>query len=403
MSLTDTKLKSLKPKKNNYSESDERGLFIEVLKTKKVWRMRYRLHGKQEKITFGEYPDVSLAQAREKREEARKLVAQGISPARQKQIDKRGIRALKTVEEFAPVWFEEVAMLRNKNPRTIEAVIKNDILPTIGNLKLEEVTVTDILEVTDKIKARGSDHVALMARNILKRMFRYAISRELAKYNPASAIEAQFIATQKSREVALEPDEIGKLLRGIYTASFRRAYKLALHLLVITMVRKSELIEARWEEIDFDTGLWTIPSNRMKKKKPHTVPLSRQALAMFEELRQLSSKSEYVLPSRNTLRKPISKSTLNYVVRSLGLDIQHFVIHDFRRTASTHLNESGFNSDWIEKALAHEQGGVRGVYNRAEYLEQRREMLQWWADFVNEQIDVTSNVVIGQFGKEYRA
>lgn len=126
-------------------------------------------------------------------------------------------------------------------------------------------------------------------------------------------------------------------------------------------------------------------------------------MAMFQELKALSSKSDYVLPSRNTLRKPISKSTLNYVIRSMDLNIQSFVIHDFRRTASTHLNESGFNSDWIEKALAHEQSGVRGVYNRAEYLDQRGEMLQWWADFVNSQIEENSNVIIGQFGKEYQA
>ena len=403
MALTDTKLKSLKAKDKSYSVSDDRGLFIEVLKTKKVWRMRYRLGGKQEKITFGEYPDVSLAEAREQREQARKLVAKGISPAQEKQKQKREELSLNTIADFAPVWFDEVAKQRNKNPTTIKSIIEKDIIPTIGKVKLSNCTVTDILKVTDKIKARGADHSALMARNILKRMFSYAISREKATFNPAAAIEAQYIAVAKSRDVALEPDEIGKLLRGIYTASFRRAFKLALHLLVITMVRKSELLNATWSEIDFKNSIWTIPADRMKKSKEHIVPLSRQALAMFEELKSLSSKSSYVLPSRNTLKKPTSKSALNYVVRSLDLDIRDFVIHDFRRTASTLLNESGFNSDWIEKALAHEQKGVRGVYNRAEYLEQRKEMLQWWADFVNEEIDEKSNVVIGQFGKEYKS
>ena len=403
MALTDTKLKALKPKDKTYSVSDDRGLLIDVLKTKKVWRMRYRLDGKQEKVTFGEYPDVSLAEARELREEARKLVAKGISPARQKQKQKREERALDTIADFIIIWFDEVATMRNKNPKTMKAIIKNDIIPTIGKIKLKDCTVTDVLKVTDKIKSRGSDHVALVARNILKRMFSYAISREKAQYNPAGAIEAQYIATAKSRDVSLTPDEIGKLLRGIYTANFRRQYKLALHLLILTMVRKSELLNAEWSEIDFKKSLWTIPAHRMKKSKPHLVPLSRQALAMFEELKALSSKSDYILPSRNTLKRPTSKSALNYVVGSLDVDVKHFVLHDFRRTASTLLNESGFNSDWVEKALAHEQKGVRGVYNRAEYLPQRKEMLQWWADFVNEQIDETSNVVIGQFGKEYRA
>lgn len=266
MPLTDTKLKALKHKTKSYSVSDERGLFIEVLKTKKVWRMRYRLSGKQEKITFGEYPDISLLEARAKREEARKLVAKGISPARQKQKIKREEKTLDTVEDFSQVWFDEVATLRNKNPKTIKAIIKNDVVPTIGYLKLKEVTVSDVLKVTDKIKNRGSDYSALLARSILKRMFSYAISREKAVFNPAAAIEAQFIATAKSRDVALEPKEIGQLLRGIYKASFKRAYKLALHLLIITMVRKSELIEAKWKEIDFDKKQWTIPAERMKKK-----------------------------------------------------------------------------------------------------------------------------------------
>ena len=403
MALSDTALKRLKPKDKNYSKSDERGLFIEVLKTKKIWRMRYRINGKQEKITFGEYPAVSLAEAREMREEARGLIAKGISPARHKQQAKREETKRYTVEDFANTWFVDVASKANKNPKTIKSALANDVLPIMGNLKLEDVTIQDVSAVIDKIKARGSDYSALFTRNLLKRMFSYAISKGLTQFNPAQAIEAKHIATAKSRDVALTSDEIGKLLRGIYQASFRRSYKLALHLLIITMVRKSELIEARWDEIDFDTAQWCIPYGRMKMRKTHIVPLSTQALAMLEELKGLSSHSDYVLPSRNTLRKPICKSTLNNHVRTLDLDIKDFVIHDFRRTASTLLHESGFNSDWIEKSLAHEQKGVRAVYNKAEYLKPRGEMLQWWADFVNDQIDEKSNVIVGQFGKVYKA
>ena len=184
----------------------------------------------------------------------------------------------------------------------------------------------------------------------------------------------------------------------------KRAHKLALHLLILCMVRKSELTEAKWEEIDLDKAEWTIPGERMKKDKPHLVSLSRQAVAMLEELKGLASGSEWVFPSRGDLQSPIAKSTLNVAIRALEIDVRDFVIHDFRRTASTHLHEAGFNSDWIEKSLAHETKGIRGVYNRAQYADQRREMLQWWADFVDSQIqDGRGKVIIGPFGKAYQS
>ena len=170
------------------------------------------------------------------------------------------------------------------------------------------------------------------------------------------------------------------------------------------MVRKSELIEAQWEELNLNKSVWEIPGSRMKKDKPHVVPLSRQAVAMFEELHELASGSEWVFPSRGGLEQPIAKSTLNVAVRALKIDVRDFVIHDFRRTASTHLHEAGFNSDWIEKALAHETRGIRGVYNRAQYADQRREMLQWWADLVDSQIqDGRGKIIIGPFGKAYQS
>lgn len=183
----------------------------------------------------------------------------------------------------------------------------------------------------------------------------------------------------------------------------RRAHKLALHLLILCMVRKSELLEAPWDEIDLENGQWSIPAERMKKDKAHLVPLSRQAIAMFGELLELASGSPYVLPSRGSLARPIAHSTLNVAVRALDVDVRDYVLHDFRRSASTHLHEAGFSSDWIEKALAHSQQGIRGVYNRAEYLVQRKEMLQWWADFVDAQIEEEPKVIIGRFGKAYQA
>ena len=169
----------------------------------------------------------------------------------------------------------------------------------------------------------------------------------------------------------------------------------------MSLSRKIE--ESYGEELDLEQGQWAIPGERMKKDKPHLVHLSRQAVAMFEELKGLASGSAWVFPSRGDLNRPIAHSTLNQAVRSLEIDVRDFVIHDFRRTASTHLHEAGFNSDWIEKCLAHETKGIRGVYNRAQYADQRREMLQWWANFVDSQIEEGRKVIIGNFGKAFQA
>ena len=452
MALSDTKLRNLKPADKSYQEADEGGLFVEVMPGgAKVWRLRYRVGGrgaKQEKITLGEYPVYSLAEARTWRDDCKALAGRGLSPmglrrgdaipedvapavkelaqafirewclkTREKaRIKEEAAKEADTVEAFARRWFAEIAEPANSNPRNILRALEKDVIPAIGSKQVADVTVTDILAITDKIKNRGADQMALQTRNVLKRLFAYAIAREKIQFNPAAAIEAKFIASAKSRDVALSPEEVGKLLRAIYQSSMKRAHKLALHLLILCMVRKGELIGARWEEIDLEKAEWTIPAHDratlesgrvitgMKKDRPHLVSLSRQAVAMFEELKGLASGSEWVFPSRSSLNQPVAHSTLNVAVRALEIDVRDFVIHDFRRTASTHLHEAGFNSDWIEKSLAHETKGIRGVYNRAQYADQRREMLQWWADFVDSQIqDGRGKVIIGPFGKAYQS
>ena len=257
-----------------------------------------------------------------------------------------------------------------------------------------------MLAICDRVKARGAPQAALFTRNVLKRMYEYAISRQVATTNPAQQLVARFIATPQSRTRVLTPDEIGTVLRAVYASDMSRAYKLALHLLVITMVRKSELIEAEWSEFDLEAGIWRIPADRMKKDREHWVHLSTQAIGMLTELKSLSTSERYVFPMRRgNGDRPIAKSTLNQAVRAMSADVQHFVLHDFRRTASTHLHEMGLSSDAIEKALAHSIKGIKGVYNRAEYAEERRKILQLWADFVDAQIEDGRKVVIGKFGQ----
>ena len=404
MALSDTKIRSLSAKARAYQVADSGGLVIEVLPTgRKVWRLRYRFNGKPQKATLGEYPAFTLAEARLWREECRAMIAHGVSPAQKKQQDKTKQKEPTTVDTFSKRWLTDIVESTNRHPRNIVRILDKDIIPFIGQLKIEDLTTAQVQEVIDRIKLRGSDHVALLARNVLKRMLAYAISRGIIFNNPAAAIEARYIAQASSRDVSLTAQEIGILLRGIYTSGMNRRHKLALHLLILCMVRKSELIEATWDEVNFLTAEWRIPAERMKMDKAHIVPLSSQALAMFEELKFLAGSSPYVFPSRNDFRHPISKTTLNAAVRTLDLNVRDFVIHDFRRTASTLLHEQGYNSDWVEKCLAHKIAGVRGVYNRAEYLGQRREMLQAWADFVDAQIEEGRKVIIGRFGKAYKA
>ena len=347
MALSDTKLRNLKPADKAYQEADEGGLFVEVMPGgAKVWRMRYRVGGrgaKQEKITLGDYPTYSLAEARSWRDDCKILAGRGLSPMALRRGDaipddaapavqelaelfvrdwclktrekakakEEAAREADTMEAFARRWYAEIVEPANSNPRNILRALGKDVIPAIGRKQVADVTVTDILAITDKIKNRGADQMALQIRNVLKRLFAYAIAREKTQFNPAAAIEAKFIAQAKSRDVALNPEEIGKLLRAIYQSSMKRAHKLALHLLILCMVRKSELIEAQWEELDLEKAEWAIPGERMKKDKPHLVSLSRQAVAMFEELKGLASGSEWVFPSRSDLRKPIAKTTLN--------------------------------------------------------------------------------------------
>jgi integrase len=397
MALSDTEIRALKSRENAYQRSDGRGLVLEVMPGgAKVWRFRYRERGRPQKVTLGHYPEIPLAKARLRREELRVALAEGRSPVREKREAKQTARehaqADNSVSSFTRFWFTEVAKKANKDPRNIKRYIEGDIVPVLGGKQLALVTPNDILSLCDKIKKRGADQSALQVRNILKRVYEYAIARQRVTFNPAAAIQAQYIAKVKSRERALNKDEVGKLLRGVYSSNMRRAHKLAIHLLLLTMVRKADLIGAKWEEVDLESGQWNIPET--KTGKPHIVYLSRQAIALFRELKELAMSSMYVLPSRSSLRESIALSTLNVAIRAVGIEIADFVLHDFRRTASTHLHEAGFPADVVEKALAHTIGGIRGVYNRAEYGSQRKQMLQQWADMVDAWINVKGAEVV---------
>ncbi|MCD9007173.1 tyrosine-type recombinase/integrase [Luteimonas sp. XNQY3] len=397
MSLTGTALKALKPRDASYIVSDDRGLYVEVLPSGSiVWRYRYRLSGKREKLTLGKYPALTLKNARLKRDEAAHLVALGQSPAQKKQQEKVAGAADATVADFAERFFKDIQSRDRKDVTMPRRYLEKDILPHIGSKPVRDITAEDVRSVIWRKKGQGFDAAAGQVRGLLKRMFDYALTCGLIQANPVMALPIRHVYRAAARDRALTPDEIRQFLRAMQTSNIRRQFKIAFQLILMTLVRKSELMLAQWKDVHLDEGEWHIPVENSKTGKPHIVYLSTQAKTLFKELKPLASSSGWVLPGRGTLAKPFASNALNQALKvSLqGQEIPAFTIHDLRRTASTLLHEQGWPSDVVEKALNHTIGGVRGVYNRAEYAEQRREMLQAWSDYID-RLAPSGNLVIG--------
>lgn len=390
--LTDTKLKNLKPREKLYKVTDRDGLYVAVQPSGSIsFRYDYRLNGRRETLTIGRYgaDGITLAEARDELNTAKKMVEAGQSPAA---LKRDGIMQIKGADNFSDytVAYMKHVRLADSTRAMKQAVIDRDILPTLGKKLLHEITTPMLRALCDKIVDRGARATAIQAREIVGAVFTHAIDRGHSVPNPAANIKASSIATFEERERALEPHEIGRFFNALNATGAASSLKLAIKLILITMVRKGELTEATWKEVDFGSARWTIPAERMKAGRPHVVYLSQQALDIMVALQVSACGSDYILPARYNPRKSMSNSALNRVInatnekiREAGGDIEHFTVHDLRRTASTILHEEGFNTDWIEKCLAHEQRGVRAVYNKAEYAEQRRDMLQQWANMVD--------------------
>lgn len=406
MALSDTRIKALKSKPAPYEIADEGGLFVEVLPSgAKIWRYRYRLNGRREKVTIGPYPAVPIADqikggkvhtkgARSWHAEYKALVAAGKSPARDKKASKdRGGEDESTLAGFAPRFVVDV-LSRQRRADTSRRRLNRHLLPTLGNRRLDEIEAGDLLAILDTLKAKGrvqeARHVLILARSF----FAHAIARQRIKHNPAFDIPMRLIGAAGSRDRTLSPEEVGKLLAAIERADFLyAAHTIAFRLLLLTLCRKGELVAATWDHIDLEKGEWYVPPGNQKSAIPHLVPLSAQAVELLAELLKLAGHSPYVLPSLEGRRdKPMAESSLNWalwqITRQRGkkpalLTIPHFTLHDFRRTGSTLLNENGYVPDVIEKALGHTVKGVRGVYNKAEYLAERRAMLQFWANYLD--------------------
>lgn len=393
--LTDTKLRSLKPQDKLYKVSDRDGLYVAVTKSGVIsFRYDYRFNGRRETVTFGRYSadGITLAEARAELIEAKRLLNAGVSPASKK---RDGIESKKigTVFKDYTVNFLNDAQYADSTRAMKEAIIEKEIYPVFGKLQLEEITTPRLRALCEKIKDRGAKATALQVREIVGSVFTYAIDRGYEISNPADAIKASSIGTFQARERAMSPKEIGILFRELENYSCYPILKLAVKFVLLTLVRKSEFIHATWDEIDFKNRQWVIPKGRMKGRKEHVIYLSDQAMDILTGMKVCAMGSDYLMPGRYDIKKPLSNAALNNVIdgtvkriNEKGIEFEPVTVHDLRRTASTLLHEAGYNSDWIEKCLAHVQNGVRAVYNKAEYAEQRRKMLQEWADMVDEWI-----------------
>lgn len=391
--LTDTRLKNLKPKEKLYKVIDRDGLYVAVSPKGTIsFRYDYRINCRRETFTIGKYgaDGIGLAEAREKFAEAKKLVSQGISPASVKRDGKNKLKDQLTFGGYTDKWLTSLKVA-DSTLDLKRGIIAREISPIFHNKLLTEINTEGVLAHCEKIRDRGAPSTALQVREIMSSVFRYANGNGVSIDNPVELIRASNIAIFKARERSLSPEEIGILFKYLEKVGSIPTIKLAVKLILLTMVRKSELLHATWDEVSFENATWTIPASRMKAGRPHVVYLSRQALDILITFKMCSGYSDYLLPSNNqSSQKTMSQATLNRVIdaavklaQEAGEKIEKVSVHDLRRTASTLLHETGFNSDWIEKCLAHEQKGVRAVYNKAEYAEQRRNMLQQWADMVD--------------------
>ena len=391
MALSAVKVREFKPDTRPYKKHDAGGLFMLVTpKGGRWWRFKYRHNGKAKLLSLGVYPDVSLAAAREKRDEARKLLAAGKDPSAERREESRA-KALRDANSFAAValeWFDRQSNTWTaRHADDVRRRLDRNLIPDLGERPIAEITAPELLAAARKVEHRGAHDLAHRMIGVAGQVFRYAIASGRCVRDPSGDLRGALTPHKARNQAAVTPEELPALLRAIdgYAEIGDKQTALALHLLCLTFVRTSELIGAEWSEfrnLDGDAPTWEIPAERMKMKAAHVVPLAPQAVAILRELKAIGSGSRYILPGRNP-DKPISNNTLLFALYRLGYKGK-MTGHGFRAVASSALNEAGYRPDVIERQLAHrEPNKVRAAYNRTEYLPERRTMMQQWADMVD--------------------
>ena len=396
--LTDKEIRQAKPGERPYNLYDTSGLYLTVAPTgAKWWRVKYRHAGRERRIGLGTYPEVTLAEARRRRDDARAKLRDGIDPgsARRAERVRASIAAGNTFATLAAEWLEEqrpklAAVSHQKN-----AWLLQQVMPHVGTRPITEITAPDVLAALDRIKARGRHETARRAKQCMGQVFAFAIEKHRADRNPVAELIRPLVSPKaKPRAAVTKPEDVGRLLRSIEAFQGQPTTLAALRLAPLVFVRPGELRQAEWSELDLDGAEWRIPAHKMKMREEHIVPLSSQAVAILRALQPITGHVRYCFPSIRTPGKVMSENTINAALRSLGFDKDTMSAHGFRAMASTRLNELGWPADVIERQLAHgERNKVRAAYNRAQYLADRRRMMQAWADYLDQLREGTGKVL----------
>jgi len=388
MSLTDLKLRALKGNGRPYKLSDRDGLYVLVsVNGTRCWRLAYRYQGKQKSLALGKYPITMLADARRATDEARALLAKGIDPvvARKSEKRKKLMAAGNTFQLVADEWFEmnKERWVESYSSR-LRSRLDEDLLPALGTRPIAEIEPLEVLDAIRKIESRGAIEMAKRVMQMASEIFRYGVATARCPRDPSADVRGALKpAKPPKHRTALPANELPEFMSNLEDYDGQLVTKLAMKLMILTFVRTTELRFARWSEfegLETSEPLWRIPQERMKMRRAHLVPLSPQAVGVLRELRKRTGKNEYLFPAISG-KGVMSVNTLIFALYRMGYH-SRATVHGFRSTASTVLNEKQFNRDWIEMQLAHFDGSVRGIYNAAEWLTGRREMMGWWADYL---------------------
>ena len=386
--LTNNEILKAKPREKDFTLHDGDGLFL-LIKTsgKKLWRFRYQRPGSSSRtnLSLGSYPALTLAAARQIRDQHLTTLAQGIDPQQQQEqaSEQRQIELDSIFSTVAANWFQiKSRSVTEDYEKDIWRSLDKDVFPTIGSIPVQEIKARTIVEALEPIKARGALETVRRLIQRVNEIMIYAVNTGLIDANPASGVGMAFEKPKKQNMPTLRPEELPRLMRSLVMSNLSVATRCLIEWQLLTLVRPSEASGARWAEIDLDAKLWTIPAERMKAKREHIVPLSPQALEILEVMKPISAHRTHVFPSRNDPKQPMNSQTANAALKRIGYGGK-LVAHGLRSIASTAMNEAGLNSDVIEAALAHiEKNEVRRAYNRSTYLEKRKKLMSWWGNFI---------------------
>ena len=393
MKLNDRQIKNAKPAEKPFKLNDGKGLYLYINTSGgKLWRFDFSYNGKRKTLSIGKYPTVSLVEARQAAENARRLLVSGQDPSEAKQQEKRERQAaaLNTFEAIARRWHSDnLIRWKENHAARVLRYFETDVFPVIGEMPIQEIRVSDIKTVLDGVMTRGVNNTAEKIREWTGSIFDYAVMLEVVETNPAYSLRKYIPAKQTDHRPTLLREELTEFFRRLILAEIEPQNRIALILNMLTFLRSTELRGGQWNEIDFDAAVWTVPAQRMKHEKtapkpPHAVPLADWTLELLAELKEITGNTPFLFPSRTKTDGVISDATIGRIIERMGYK-GRVTPHGFRSLASSVLNEQGFNPDAIERQLAHiENNKIRAAYNRADYLTERKEFMQWYSDFLRE-------------------